>query len=185
MALIRRVRAVWTGVAGTPYYSNFYFNNLTGDASSQSAAVGNLFGDLVNFIRTGVSITVEDEVPLIDSVTGDIQSVDIGVNPTLVGADPTEALPPANQILVRQRTDTFITGRRLLGKFYLGGQTQTVNDAGAVGAPQRSVIAGAFNEMLQNPDVQWVVWSRTSGQVADVTDISISPQFAVLRSRRD
>lgn len=176
---------VWTGVAGLPAYSNFYFLNGAIEQQEAHNAVGSLMGSLQNFVRTGVTMTVEGSVPTIDSATGNILSEEELVTDTFNGADPTEPLPPAVQLLVRYRTQAFSNGRRVQGRTYLPCMTQTVNDSGKVGEAQRTAISGYFSSFFTATANGLVVWAKTSGGVAPVSSISIWDQFAVMRSRRD
>lgn len=185
MALINRVRVVWTGVAGTPWYSNFYFANNGADAQGYIAPVGNFMQGISAAIRGDVTMTVEGQVALIDSANGEIQGLGSGSAVAIVGADVEDPLPTSNQVLFNLNTNVFVTGRQLRGKFYMGGLTTFMSADGVPNPAGTPGLLGAMNELITLSDEQLVVWSKTTGQVAPVVGASIMPQFAVLRSRRD
>lgn len=185
MALIRRVRVVWTGVAGSPAYSNFYFlNNLSG-AQAYIAPVGNFISSAVQYVHQSVTATVQPEVPLIDSATGDVMGVDLGSAVAHPGARTDEIMPPINNLLIRWNTDVFAGGRRVKGRTFIPYPTQLLNESGKVETSSRNGLTAAANTLVNVADVDLVIWAKTSGGVAPVTLANVWDQFAALRSRRD
>lgn len=182
-----RVRSVWSGVAGAPYYSNFFFD--AGNAGGQEQAAADkvrdfLFG-LSGAFDNALTVTIDSDVPTIDPATGDITGVEPTTTVAVVGTDTAEALPPFTQAVVNWNTGTFNGGRRLRGKFFMPGLTETSNSA--TGTP-----TGTFNGALVTEVDAFLtggpalcVWSRTYGVAATVAGYNISPQWGVLRSRRD
>lgn len=185
MALILRQRVVWTGVAGAPFYSNFYAVNGDVDAISFHTAVTALCNSLAGKIRRDLTGTVESDVPLIDSVTGEIQGIDSVAVSSIDCLDEQEPLPTATQVLVRLKTNAFIGGRRLQGRFFMPGITQYFNVDGVPDVAAATAVETSFSAYLTTMEGFACVWSRKTGAVAPISDINVWNQFAVLRSRRD
>ena len=128
----------------------------------------------------------------IEETTGDIVSQATGSLPAGVTFTGTgDLLPRQTQGLLRLRTALFISGRRLSGKQYLPGLTETANDptgvmnAGYVTA--FNTAAALLSTTVVTPMNQRV-WHRpgpsTIGQSSIVTSRSMTNAWAVLRSRR-
>nr|CRY96821.1 hypothetical protein [uncultured prokaryote] len=185
MALIRRVRTVWTGVAGAPYYSNLYFVENGTSLGSIHARVSTLMTDLAGFQCTPLVATVEGDMPLIDSVTGQIQGVD-NVNQVVIAAGGTGvALPRATQILCRWRTGEYVNGRQLQGRLFIPELDTGFNDDGRVDAAGVTALQNLLTPFVLSGDGEFVVWSRATGATAPVASANVWREFAVLRSRRD
>lgn len=186
---IQRVRVVWTGVAGSPYYSNLYFGlgeDTTGDPQGCVDAVEDFLTNIVPELCNPLHAEVVPEVALINEATGDITGfvpVDItGKNFTNAG----EHLPPMTQMLLRFRTAVVSGGRRVQGRMFVPAFPESANLAG--GTPNGALLAGirdAFVATVMAAPDPLVVWSRKNGVAAEVGSVTAWTQWAVLRSRRD
>lgn len=185
MALMRRVRVVWTGVAGSPAYSNFYAVTADNDGSQFKAAVGNLITSLAEFVVTPVIATIEGEVPLIDSATGDIQGVSNQTPQTIPATSTGIMLPRATQLVLRWRTQEFVNGRRVQGRTSIPYISVALDDDGRVDAGFAAQINADINSFLTEAGSDFVIWAKTSGGAAQVSAGSVWPEFGVMRSRRD
>jgi hypothetical protein len=103
-----------------------------------------------------------------------------------------DALPYATQGLLRLGTAAFIGGRRVQGRQFIPGLTETAN-AGTPAQPTTSVMTSMQNaaNLLGTTVVTPInqrVWHRpklgTGGLSTPVITRSISPTWAVLKSRR-
>lgn len=186
---IQRVRVVWTGVAGSPYYTNLYFGtgeDAVGDPQGDVDAVEDFLTNIVPELLNPLHAEVVPEVALINEVTGDITGfvpVNItGKNFTNAG----EALPRMTQMLLRLRTGTVAGGRRVQGRVFIPGMPESANLAD--GRPNGALTAGIRDafiaQVLAAPD-PLVVWSRKNGVAAEVGAVTAWSEWAVLRSRRD
>jgi hypothetical protein len=148
----------------------------------------------------------QGEVDEIDQANGEVQHRYAGVSRANVGANVNSVGPLAVGVLVRFHTETFVQGRRLIGKSYFVPIDAEFTNTGA---PAASVITrfqaigdAAFSSGLTG--IFPYVWSRPRpataigpgrpagparaarvGSAAQATSCSVSPKFAVLRSRRD
>lgn len=186
MALIR-VRTVWSGVAGAPWYTNSHFEG-TGDSAHATQAVQALdafFDLLVASFHAPVTWVIEGNVSLIDIATGDL----IGVRTvTPAGGSATGAgdgLPPTSQLLVQMHTSFYLGGRELRGRMFLPAQTEANNTATGVPAPAYCDGVKTGAQTLADNAANWAVYSRKKHAVATVSTCTVWSQWAVLRSRRD
>lgn len=182
-----RIRVLWTGVGGSPYYSNFYFPDGLSTAAQQHATdIRNILAGFTTSLRAGLVAAVQPEVLVIDPATGDATGAFI-INPgaSVTFTSTAEALPPFTQLLVRLRTDAFVGGRRVQGRFFMPGWTEASNQQG--GTPLSALVSGIadnFAAVITGTD-RMGVWSRKGGTFTQVTGLSAGTQWAVLRSRRD
>lgn len=180
---MKRVRTVFSGVAGSPYYSNLYF----GDSSSASACVtvvDTFFTDMDGVISTELAWTVQGTVVTIDPITGDITSSEDVGGTNGFGDDAGEQMPPANQILLRWHTGEYINGRELRGRLFVPSPTIVSDDGGVVLSASRTQVQNAADTLIGSGQ-NMLLWSKTHGETRSVTTADVWEQFAVLRSRRD
>lgn len=182
-----RVRSVITGVEGTPWVSNMYFDpgNTGGDEQAAVDSVGEFWAAHNASVRTACVLNTEPEVPTIDPATGEVTAV-VTTDPFTLDFTATgEALPAATQFLHRWTTNNFVGGRRIRGRTFIPGVTEDVNTAqGKPNAGMFTAGTTAANALLSSPAV-FCLWSRKNGIAALVTGFSMWDQWAVLRSRRD
>jgi hypothetical protein len=176
-----------TGRPGAPYFTTLFTNGTTAEmADAGAVAIADFWEDIAGMITAGLVSNVHEEVDLVDPATGLITDTFTSESDahTSTGNAP---LPPATQGLVRLRTNTFVAGRRVLGRIFI---PSLANDAQLVGEPSAAFIAamdGATTTLLEGLAVagDMVVYSRTHFTAAPVTGHSTWNRFAVLRSRRD
>lgn len=185
-----------TGVAGSPYYTNLYFNGGISEAAGARTRVVNFVNALVPVQRTDLSTAVEQEVLEIDPATGDtIAIASVGGGAPVSGTSASAPLPPATQGLIRLQTNTLRLNRRVQGRTFVPGLT-TVSSLdgrptntliGALNAAATALTSGVITDRV-------VVWARPRplvgpvglpGQAANVVATSTWAEFAVMRSRRD
>lgn len=181
-----RVRAVWTGVAGSPYYSNFYFTEEGGTAAQARLAVATFLSSIRSVVADNVTYVVENEVPVIDEATGDVIRVDFdAVVHSAAGQSTATMLPLSNQMLLRLRTGVFIGGREIRGRFFIPGQVVTSANDGTVLLATATAVQGFAATLIGSANAQWVVYAKTKGTYAVINAANVWNQFAVLTSRRD
>lgn len=185
MALINRFRVVWTGVAGTPAYSNFYFINGGAGINAQGAALRSMIFNGRSMFLDNVTANFEPDVPTIDSVTGDIQYSAVSPLDPVTGVNTDDPLPPATQILVRMGTGQYQNGRELRGRWFVPYIGRNLVTNGQLDPLTVTSINNFVSPLIIGSSNTWCVWSRKTGAVAAVESVSTWNQFAVLRSRRD
>lgn len=185
MPIMGRIRTVFTGVAGTPWYSNIYVLGTEDDAAAQVDAVGE-FWATVSALMTGVvDWTVEGDVAQIDSATGDLVGVTSETPVSGSGTNAGDPLPYANQALVNWSTSVFAGGRNIKGKTFIPALCEDSNSVGTLLSASDGVITDAANALVAALNGSMVIYSPTNALAAEVTGASVPSKFAVLRSRRD
>lgn len=178
-----RVRTVFTGVAGTPYYSNLYFAGPSG-ADVAVEAVG-AFWDVYGLSMVNeLSWTVEGAVAVMDVATGEITGYE-NVDPvTGDGSSTGEMLPRASQALIHLHTGVYRGGREVRGRIFIPALDIAVDDDGQVASTIVTGTPGVVEDLI-NDSPGWGVWSRKNGRLEDVLSGAMWAEFAMLRSRRD
>lgn len=193
-----RVTARWTGFPGAPGYSNFFFSSgfldggLLGDEAQMLAnRVRSAFDEISSLLPNNVSISIDPEVPIIDSDTGVIQSFNSIDPPSPVAPAGDRAYAGPAGAVVTWRTDDLRNGRRIRGRTFLVPlSTFVFDDDGTLKQSQFEFLRD-FADTLMGPALEGDlgVWSRpvggSGGVFATVTGYTIPDMAAVLRSRRD
>nr|CRY97448.1 hypothetical protein [uncultured prokaryote] len=185
MGLMHRVRTVWTGVPGSPAYTNLYAVLGDGTPGEFHDAVSSMIGSLSSVVDQDVTWTVESEIPVIDTVTGEVQSVEAVVPTTGTGETHDGLLPPATSILMKWRTGVFLAGRQIQGRTYLPYIGANVSADGNVYPASITSVRNAMSVYVTALDGQAVVWSRKNGVAVPINSWDCWNKFAVMRSRRD
>lgn len=188
-----RVRTAWSGTApGLPYLSTMYFNDALGATAQDAAdAVRAFWLALQGLITNTLTATVEPDVAVVDSITGDVTDVLATSTLPVIGTNVADPIPWSSQGLIIWTTGTFINGRRVKGHTYIPGAGETSNTTGRPNSDYRPFLDSAAEALISDADSELVIWHRpkvgppaTPGSVAPVTSASVGTEWAVLRSRR-
>lgn len=187
MATLERVRTVFTGVAGTPWYSNMYFDNGVGEAGLYVEFVLDFWTTVANSIYSSVDFVVEDAVVIIEDTTGEIVGAGTGEGGGGSGQSGMDPVPYATQLQINWLTGVYLGGRQLRGKTYVPGLTESSYTLGLVSAGARTIVQGAADELIGSGGANGAfrVYSPTRGTSAVIDSATIPNKPAVLRSRRD
>lgn len=182
-----RVRGLWTGVAGSPYYTNLYFAGAS-QQEAQDAATG--MQAAINAFRNSLSddiiFAVQPEVAVIDPASGNTTAVLTVSGGVTQGSQEGGLLPRATQMLVRLATPSYFAGRNVRGHSFVPGFTVQANGAdGRPVASYRESVRAGYATLVGGSTPALVVYSRKNGNFAQVTGVAVSDEWAVLRSRRD
>lgn len=187
MVMMRRVRTVWSGVAGSPYYTNMYFTFVQDQAVAAGTAVDLFWDALKAGIDTGVTARVEAEQAIVDDATGDtVDTETSGVAFETFGEDPGDPMPGFTQGLVRWQTATFVGGRRIKGRTFIPAVTEGSNQNGVPVAGYVDRFPDAIGDLIDSSSSfgPLRIFSRTNLTSAVVISGSLAPSWSVLRSRR-
>jgi len=186
---MKRVVAVGSGVAGSPFYWTFFFDAPTGDADAQAASdwVKDYFFAARAHFSSSLTILNEPEVQTVDVATGQVTAAETVTVFPLTGT-ATDLLPTQTQGNHRWNTGIFVNGRRLVGRTFLPTPPESDNDTD--GTPSTAYaaawVASAAAADAAHPLSRHVVWSRTHGVKSPVLGAGAVPnKWAFLRSRRD
>lgn len=189
MATIGRVRVVWTGVAGAPYYSNFYFSGVTDPTSAQDAVdyVDTFLSGFSTSLASALIATGDPEVQLINDADGSLLGSEAVTPLSVTCSGGADILPRFTQGVIQWKTGVVVNGRLLRGRTYIPGFVEVSNVAGGVPlstlVTSASALAQALSDEPSPPHL--VVWSRTHGVSSPVLSGAMWNQWGTLRSRRD
>lgn len=197
MITVMRVRTALTGWVGGPGLMTQYFTSPTEDitaATHARAYVHTLIGTALGLVFTNqVTWVVAPEVDIVDPATGHTTAtfVEDTVHSATGGGGPTMA-PPACAGLVQWLTGTYIAGRSIKGRSFIGPMAEEHIDAsGQVLDATKTAVDAALYAYLGGIDYgdAQVVWHRpkagAGGSAHPVSTGTIEKKVAVLTSRRD
>ena len=184
---LTRVRTVFTGVPGTPWMSNMYFDVELAEVQLAADAVEAFWSEVDGYMVGGVAWEQEPFVTIINPVNGE----PTGVAPVTPGAGTGGAsgdmVPRAAQAYIVWNTGVWQAGRQIRGRTYLPGFTAgAAASDGSVDPGVVTALATAASNLLTTPGNPTLhVYSRKNGNSVPVDNGAASNQWAVLRSRRD
>jgi hypothetical protein len=188
MALIGRIRTVFSGVAGTPWYSNMYYSEAAGDFQGCADAVAAFWGAVDARIDNSVSWVIESDVTVLEWTTGVIDSVETITPGFGSGGGTSDPLPYATQGLVHWLTGDFVNGRQLRGRTFIPGLCEDDNtSAGVMVSTTATIIQNAANALItaSGTNGPLMIYSPTNHVAEAVQAATVPVKWAVLRSRRD
>lgn len=180
-----RVRTIFTGVPGTPWYSNQYFDEAGGTAQQAANVVKNFWSGLAAYFPTTVTATVQALVDQVDPGTNTIIGSTSTTTVSVPGGGTGQPLPWASQGNIRLRTGVYINGRQLVGRIFFPGLTQASIASGLVNGATISALNSGVAAMIADANSALVVYSRLQGRWETVVSADTAQEFAVLKSRRD
>lgn len=181
-----RVRTVFTGVAGAPWYSNLYFDDQApGGAEAAVQAVADFWQAIYIRISALIDWTVEGDVTVISPGTGEITGIFPVASITSGGGAAGELLPLSSQGLIRFSTGAYVGGREIRGRMFVPGLTEADSGQGVPTSDILTELNEAAEDLVNDPDSQLVVYSRKNFIQSPVVSAGAAPYWAVLRSRRD
>lgn len=180
-----RCTRIAAGVAGAPYYYTAYFDSVAGTPTQAMTAWSTFLNTTIpGTYRSGLQWQAATDVEQVDPVTGDLQGL-FPVTFTSTTATGTDPLPSATALLARWRTGVYLGGKEVRGRTNISGLLERDNVNGVPGGADVAAFSTRAAALIADPNSELVVWSRKAGQHFAVANSSISPEWAVLRSRRD
>lgn len=192
-----RVRLVTSGWVGGPGLNTWYFGGALSSVDTVNAVVERVraaAGELALCIPSVLGMDITPDCDIIDPVSGNItDTIAATTGPFHInGGGGNDFEPPSTMLLMRLRTATFVEGRRVLGRAFIGPvatarRTQTGQPSGALSQD----VTDAGNALILDPEgnLPLVVWHRPVNKVGGlecpVISASSPNKYAVLRSRRD
>lgn len=185
--LIRRVSLVWAGLAGSPYFTQLFFEHQAGNATATATAVKNFLNNLAPTLQNGLTVQQAPEQVIIDVALGEPVGLESATPQALVTCTATgDALPWATQGVVRMPTNIYNSGHRMRGHFFLPGMMEAANINGVVAAPTLTQYNGFLSTFWTACQTSGpiAVWSRVHRSWASADSLTMWGQWGVLRSRR-
>lgn len=182
---IYRVRTVGTGLTGAPYLSTMYFDASSGQTAQHAAdAVSNFWQGCKTQVSSSVTMTVQSDVYVIDSVTGHPTSVSPVVITPIVGTAAGTQAPLASQGRVDWHSGIFINGREQRGRTFIPGVVVAASNGGLPTAAYTTGLTTGVANLFGTAGANLGVYSRKNHLFTYVTLGKVWGNFAVLRSRR-
>nr|CRY96173.1 hypothetical protein [uncultured prokaryote] len=183
MATVRRIRTVFTGVAGSPWYVNLHFTSAGANTpQDQVQAVIDFWTGMASRMDGRSTARVDGDVAEIDLDSGAQTGISSGTGGAVAGGSNDDPLPPATQMLVRLSTGAYAKGRQIQGRIFIPGPTNYCNNAGVLTA---STVTQINTQALALITAGLCVYSKTNKSVSTVSTATAWSEFAVMRSRRD
>lgn len=189
MATLLRVRSVTTGVAGTPWYNNTYFDETSGSAADAIAKLEGFWVRAAPWLKNELTVTIDPEVAVFDTIAGKVTGYQEQTSNPIVGTSTADLLPRASALLFEFLTSEVQNGRKVLGKMFISGLTTSYNvpASGTVLPVLATASATAWREEVLRTDVgpRQVIYSKRGGTAYPVRDVTTWGEWATMRSRRD
>lgn len=197
MASLLRVRVVGFGWVGGSGLNTFYFDPIStpdaSDAQDVYDRVHGFFNSIKALFENDTSWAVDSEVSEIDPATGSlIGSFTVGTPASSVVGTGTDGLAgTATMAVLAYSTNTFVAGRRVLGRAFLGPLNKGAIVNGQVGSGAIAIVDAAAPDLSDTSGGSSVqaVWHRpvggSGGSLATITGWATRSKVGVLRSRRD
>lgn len=199
MAPILKVKIKWSGFAGAPGYTNFFFDDATGPPTQTTAdnaklKAGNFCSYINSYLPIEASLQVQTDVEVIEETTGEMLSVyNVSTHTPVQGQAASAPYSAASGAVVTWRTAGVRNGRRVRGRTFLVPFANSAYQSdGTLSSAALTALTTNFNSFLSTPGVAtFGIYARpTSSMATDgifhaATGFSIPDRVAVLRSRRD
>jgi hypothetical protein len=195
--MIMRIRTVIQGIQGLPGLSTVYAKGaaatpVNADGTDMLARVRAFWLPLAGSMPTGVTVSVNGQVDIINEADGSLAGSLSLASPAAVNGSGGSALPIAAAIVLQEQTGVIIAGRRLRGRSFISPvSTGTSTNGFVANATGATIIAAALTTLTGATTSAPVVWHRpnpkgaANGSVSVITAFAVGPNFGVLRSRRD
>lgn len=200
MATLARFRIALADWPGAPGVCTLHFSPGTGFTTITTGRAESVAEDLTTALTAmsdvlvpGMTWEIEDDVALFASETGEIVDIlTLGTGPyTGTGSGADAKTSRDTQVCMALKTNDFLNGRRLQGRFFWGPVTGSALDtSGNVNSTVRAVWPPLFDFALSGTSPNLCVWHRptaaapSSGTWGDVTLVSANTVPGTLRSRK-
>lgn len=202
MATVGRVEARWENFIGAPGYSRFTFEApaSAADATTITGKVRAFFNALVTLIPNGVTVQVQQAVPLYDEQTGILfDELSATTAPAIVTGTALGGASIAGGAgaMIGWKTSSIWQGRRVQGRTFLVPLAGVSEANGTLGAGAIATITTAGNGLIGPSTPAFGVWAKKYTTNADGsktqvdgsfflgTAITVPDRTGILRSRRD
>lgn len=194
VATIGRIRVSWTGDIVGGGLSTFFVDGETAPGSLSAAMdkVGNFFNGAKASLATGITLTVENTVDLLQASDGQlVGTFSDGSARQVISAGPTTWAAGVGAA-VTWDPEQILNGRRLKGRTFLAPLGTGSYDAGSIAAGTLTALQNAAASLISdlkanNTPLQ--VWHRPAkggagGSAWEVSQALVKDQIASLRGRR-
>lgn len=190
MPAIYRVETHWSGLQGGPGLTVCHFTGGGGTPAQASTDMA-AFWQATNDRRgTGVTWTMNNEVLIVESDDGEILDAVAVTAATGVGNAGGDDMPDQINGLLRLTTGVYFNGRRLQGRIFLPGATESQSGPGGIPSGEYTAdYDAAAATLLGSANSGLIVWRRPQpensliGEFAVVSGATTKGTWATLRKR--
>lgn len=184
MAMI--VTATYSGGPSGDWLTRFRFDPLLSATAQDAVDTAKLFFDAFQVDRSNqITVVLSDTVEIVDNATNEPTGTETVTGYNLPGGASDEPLPYQTQALVWWNTGSWVGGRQVRGRTFIGGLTEAANGTGGtVGSGVRAHLATAAGHILAPIDGQFEIWSRAHTASYPIQSATVTQRWAVLRTRR-
>lgn len=200
MSLIRS-QTIWTGVAGSPFYTNIYCIGplATNNGNDMANAWRVFLNSLSAILHAPMVATISAELLEFDETTGNVTGAGNTIQTPVTFTGSVDALPPMTQALLQWHTSGIVHNRRVKGRTNIPGVMENQNDPNGKPLPLVStpLLSGA-QAYLTSMSGRARIWAQPfeadpanpdnptrPGSSHAIDSVTVAPYWAVLRSRRD
>lgn len=202
MATVGRVEAIWQNFIGAPGYSRFTFESpaTTADATTITGKVRAFFNALITSLPAGVTIQVQQAVPIFDAQTGILFSeISASAQPALVTGTGivTNGFVGGAGAFIGWRTSSIWQGRRVQGRTFMVPLVNQAESNGTLTSAAIASLQAAANGLIAPSTPAFGVWAKKYVVNADQSRTQVDGSFflataavipdksGILKSRRD
>jgi len=164
MATVYRVRAIWSGFAGAPGYSNFHFQDLTTDTARNAAgaAVKAFFTGMSGHLANTWSVTVQGEVTEWDMATGQLTgAANMSTVPTAqVGTATPAPYAGGSGMAVTWKTGLIYLGRRVTGRTFFVPAVGVYEADGTLTSTAITTASNAAQALISAAGAELAIWAK-------------------------
>lgn len=195
-----KVKVRWQGFTGSPGWSNFFFDDATGDFLTQTEAAAAVarVNSFITAIKPqfppNVAWAIQSDVEAVHATSGEMFGVHTVTSPAVQnGTNTGTTYSAASGANITWRTAGVRRGRRVRGRTFLVpiASLQYDND-GSLAASTVTMFTNAATALADfSGTMPLGVWSRPTGpgledgQWFPVSSVTVPDKVAILRSRRD
>lgn len=181
---MRRIRVVWSGIAGTPFLQTLFFDATTGTAQENVDELASSLQGANTLFPTELRWTIQDDIEIVDPVSGQTVDLVTAAGSTQTGSSTAELLSLGTQGLLWLRTGVWIGGREVRGKFFWPGATENANDDGQPTSAYTTAMQANAQALIGQATVNLVVYSRAHRVWHPIVATVGSQYFARLTTRQ-
>lgn len=198
MADLARVRLALGGWDGAPGVNTLHFSpgnadwDDQGDVDEFYVTLDALVSDFKDSLVAGVTVTIEPELTIFDSVTGNVTAVKSPTTAPGTQTSTSEAshTSRATQALLRFKTGEYVDGKQIAGRMFLGPLSGVdITTGGLMTSAAIAAYPTWFEPIYTGTGPRLCVWRRPAGGAgpggiyADVIQVSVRSKPSYLSSR--
>jgi len=180
------VKVTYTGGPSGDWVTFFRSDRTLLSTAQDAVDTVKLFFDAWQVDRSNqITAIIDDTVEVVDVITGQPTGLEQVTGYTLPGGSSGELLPTQTQALIWWNCATWIGGRQVRGRTFIGGLTESANDSnGFLSSSTKTHLAAAAAEIVTPIDGVFGIYSRAHSNTYPIASATVNSKWAVLKTRR-